>query len=130
MKLSIIDWRITSKCNNNCEFCYGNKGINTTQNFDKIIENIKKSGCEAVCITGGEPLLEDKVYYILEKLHNLGISIYLSTNGTNYMLNKNKIEPYISKLSGELNLWKIFIKETVSKPNTKSAIYYFQFDRQ
>lgn len=99
MKLSIIDWRITSKCNNNCEFCYGNKGINTTQNFDKIIENIKKSGCEAVCITGGEPLLEDKVYYILEKLHNLGISIYLSTNGTNYMLNKNKIEPYISKLS-------------------------------
>lgn len=32
--------------------------------------------------------------------------------------------------SGELNLWKILIKETVNKPNIKSAIYYFQFDRQ
>lgn len=32
--------------------------------------------------------------------------------------------------SGELNLWKILIKETVNKPNTKSAIYYLQFDRQ
>jgi ribonucleotide reductase beta subunit family protein with ferritin-like domain len=36
----------------------------------------------------------------------------------------------INGTSGELNLWKILIKETVNKPNTKSAIYYFQFDRQ
>lgn len=108
MNLSVIDWRITSKCNNNCKFCYGNKGIDTTKEIDKIIESIKLSGCEAVCITGGEPLLEDKVYYILEELHKLGVSIYLSTNGTNYMPNRDKIEPYISKLSIPLDGYNEF----------------------
>ena len=99
MKLSVIDWRITSKCNNNCKFCYGSKGISTAKEIDKIIDGIKATACEAVCITGGEPLLEDHVYDIIEKLHKSGISVYLSTNGTNYMDNRSKIEPYISKLS-------------------------------
>ena len=99
MKLSVIDWRITSQCNNNCKFCYGNKDIISTQEVDKIIDFIKFSNCEAVCITGGEPLLDNNVYYIIEKLHKIGVAIYLSTNGTEFLANRKLIEPYISKLS-------------------------------
>ena len=99
MKLSVIDWRITSQCNNNCKFCYGNKDIISTQEVDKIIDFIKFSNCEAVCITGGEPLLDNNVYYIIEKLHKIGVAIYLSTIGTEFLANRKLIEPYISKLS-------------------------------
>lgn len=96
-----IEWRITSKCNNKCFHCYASDNVPSVskEEIDKIIEKISKVNCRAVCITGGEPLIESNVYYIIKSLYDHGISIYLSTNGTNYLENINKIEPYISRLS-------------------------------
>ena len=103
MNVKVIDWRITSSCNNKCNFCYGcNNSIEDIQNKEdvgKIIDFIKKVGCEAVCITGGEPTLSQYFKYILEELHKAHISIFLSTNGTNYLSIKDSIESRISKLS-------------------------------
>ncbi|MDD4082613.1 MAG: radical SAM protein [Sphaerochaetaceae bacterium] len=100
-----IDWRITSKCNNRCAYCYASKKIRSVniKGIDRIIDGISKTDCKAVCITGGEPLMHDNVYYIIKRLYNLGIPIYLSTNGTNYLENVDKIEPYISRLSLSLD---------------------------
>lgn len=99
MRLSVIDWRITSKCNNECYHCYGSKALDTVKDLDRIIEFIKYSRCQAVCITGGEPLLENRSFDAIKKLYSANISIFLSTNGTNYMANRERIEPYIKKLS-------------------------------
>lgn len=133
MKLSVTDWRITSKCNNNCNFCYGTKGVDTADEIDKIIDGIKATACEAVCITGGEPLLEDKVFYIIEKLHQLGVSVYLSTNGTKYMANRNRIEPFISKLSlpldgvGDSNT--VNGRENDSYQTVKEILDYYEINK-
>ena len=133
MKIYVIDCRITSKCNNNCNFCYGTKGIDTTSEIDKIIDSIKSTACEAVCITGGEPLLEDKVFYIIEKLHQLGISVYLSTNGTNYMKNRSRIEPYISKLSlpldGDKESNTVNGRENDSYQTVKEILDYYELNK-
>lgn len=98
---NIIDWRITAKCNSGCEYCYASSNLPemSLNDINKTIESIVKSGCRTVCISGGEPLLNDNVIFIIKQLHISGISVYLSTNGTEYLKYREEIEKYISKLS-------------------------------
>lgn len=135
MKIRVIDWRITAKCNNSCDFCYGcNSDVEEKkdkEDIDKVIDFIKKVKCEAVCITGGEPTLCQKFYYILEELYKARIDIFLSTNGTNYLQNRTKIEPYISKLSLPLDGFsndtnKIGNRNEGSFDEVKSILDYYQ----
>jgi len=104
-KVATVDWRITSACNNSCPYCYASETLPVVaeKHMDKILFNIVILGAKTACITGGEPLLEKRTYDIIKKLHRCGISIYLSTNGKLYMSNKEKLEPYISKLSLSLD---------------------------
>lgn len=102
MSVKIIDWRITSCCNNTCGFCYAASDLKsvTSAQAEEVIRAIYKTNCDTVCITGGEPLLNaDYAIEVMRKLQGLGITIFLSTNGTNYINNINSIEPLISKLS-------------------------------
>ena len=104
-RCEIIDWRITSRCNNQCKFCYASDPIQSvdSQTKDIIIDQLFKSGCKAVCISGGEPLLDPDVIRVIEELHRKHIDVYLSTNGSEYMSNREKLEPLISKLSLSLD---------------------------
>lgn len=106
---NIIDWRITAMCNSNCEYCYASAQIKEMDDasLQKVIDEIILSGCKTVCISGGEPLLCSRVIPIMEQLHNAGISIYLSTNGTKYMEYREDLEKYISKLSLPLDGYDI-----------------------
>ncbi|MDI6887912.1 MAG: radical SAM protein [Candidatus Thermoplasmatota archaeon] len=47
-----------------------------------IIEEVKKSRCEYVCITGGEPLLQKPVRSLIHQLLRQGHQIDLETNGS------------------------------------------------
>lgn len=99
--IPIIDWRITSYCNNNCHYCYASErfGELTRKDIFLLIERIVEFGCERVCISGGEPLLCQYTLDVIKELHNNDISVYLSTNGTDYIEKRKFIEPYITKLS-------------------------------
>lgn len=101
IECNIIDWRITARCNSGCDYCYASAVLPELpeRDIDRIITAIVESGAKTVCITGGEPLLSDNALTIIKKLHNAGISIYLSTNGTKYMEHRDELEKYISKLS-------------------------------
>lgn len=101
LECNIIDWRITTKCNSKCDYCYASSccAQMSDQQISIVVNAIISSGCKVVCISGGEPLLNGQVLQIIEKLHNAGISIYLSTNGTEYMKYREELEKYISKLS-------------------------------
>lgn len=101
VKIPIIDWRITSVCNNSCKFCYASEQIEELTRSDTflLIKNIVKSGCKKICISGGEPLLRSRTLEVIKELYNNNISIYLSTNGTNYINQRELIEPYIEKLA-------------------------------
>ena len=98
---NIIDWRITAKCNCGCDYCYASADLPemSQDTIDRTIEAIVKSGCKTVCISGGEPLLSNNAIPIIRQLHSCGISIYLSTNGIEYMKYREELEKYISKLS-------------------------------
>lgn len=103
MNIRVIDWRITTACNNKCKFCYGCNpdimDLSNKEDIDRVINFIKMVKCEAVCITGGEPTLSMYFYYILEELYKAHIKVFLSTNGIDYIKNREKIEKFISKLS-------------------------------
>lgn len=105
MKLSIVDWRITASCNNACPFCYASAPLPMMDEHDvqKCIDVLDESECEAVCVSGGEPLLYVGTPSVIKRLHSAGISVFLSTNGTHYLANRGEIEPYIAKLSVPLD---------------------------
>lgn len=101
--LDVIDWRITSDCDNNCPVCYAcndnkHEDLNEEQ-IDTIIEKLTNNNCKSICISGGEPTKSKNFDIIMHKLYKNGFSIFLSTNGYKYMCYRDEIEQYIDKLS-------------------------------
>lgn len=72
-----------SGCPLRCVWC------DTTYSFEKgtkwkieeLIHKIKTFSCVEVCITGGEPLAQKNVHFLLKKLCDLGFSVTLETSG-------------------------------------------------
>jgi 7-carboxy-7-deazaguanine synthase len=74
----------TTGCNLRCSFCdtkYAyNKGREMTLN--EMIKKIKQYPCKYVCITGGEPLLQKDIIYLIDELLKKGYKIIIETNGS------------------------------------------------
>jgi 7-carboxy-7-deazaguanine synthase len=51
------------------------------QSVDEVIEAVERYGCPLVEITGGEPLLQDDVYALMEGLLARGRTVMLETGG-------------------------------------------------
>lgn len=78
-------WDITSKCNENCRFCYRNvikKDLSIEQN-KKILQNIYKSKIiNKLTICGGEPLMYEGLFQLLDEVKKPeDISLSIVTNG-------------------------------------------------
>jgi 7-carboxy-7-deazaguanine synthase len=73
-----------SGCNLRCGYCdtkYAyNEGVEQT--VGSIVQNAKLSGTKKICITGGEPLLQDGLDILAEQLISDGFEIDLETNGS------------------------------------------------
>jgi len=77
-----------SDCPYRCPFCQNHGLLNKENGWDVEIDAIAERVAEnfpfidSICITGGEPLSQaDGLVELLKKLHALGISIKLDTNG-------------------------------------------------
>ncbi len=84
----LIDWPITNKCNLNCLHCRGM--ASPELDGERILEVAKqipllKPGW--VIIEGGEPLLRQELFEVIETIYRGGIKIYLISNGM--FLNEN-----------------------------------------
>lgn len=92
----IICWRITSRCNRKCHFCFRPKSIDLDikSNF-KIINKLADDGVKGIGITGGEPLLREDIIKILKYIHSKGMKICLATNGDFYHQYCKKINKMI-----------------------------------
>lgn len=88
----IVCWRITSKCDRKCSFCFkpDSSDLNTKQIF-KIIDKLAENGIRGIGITGGEPLLRNDISRILEYLKKKNILICLATNTDKYHLYRDII---------------------------------------
>lgn len=87
-----VDLLLTSECNLQCKMCnvwkFSTKNSDlelvelSTEKIFNIIEEISALGTEYFCISGGEPLLRQDVFEIIEKAKNEGLHVNLITNGT------------------------------------------------
>lgn len=83
----IISWNTTKACNLNCKHCYrdaGKKGKDelSFEEAKSLLEEIKLAGFKIVVISGGEPLLREDIYGIIEYTKYLGLRAVLGSNGT------------------------------------------------
>lgn len=96
----VVTFRITSKCENNCAYCYGPKD-KADLNFDSInliFRRLKLFGVRSIVLTGGDPLLRTDIAEILRLLKKLGLNIFLDTSGTNFFSYNYLIDNVVSDL--------------------------------
>ncbi len=71
-------------CNLRCAYCdtrYAYEdGYDMTEN--EILQRIGSAGLNLVAITGGEPLLQDEVYHVIQALLDDGRRVLVETNGS------------------------------------------------
>lgn len=136
----------TSKCNMRCPFCH-NGDLVLKDNLEVISEEEvirflkKRQGIlEGVCITGGEPTLQNDLMSFLQKIKSLNYKIKLDTNGLkpdilkNVILHnlidyiamdiKNSIEKYTKTCGIDINTSNI--KESVSIIMNSGIDYEFR----
>lgn len=71
-------------CNLRCSYCdteyafYEGKNIS----IEEILETVKSYNCNLLEITGGEPLMQEKSYELMNKLCDNGYTVLLETSGS------------------------------------------------
>lgn len=85
-----VQWHVTDECNLKCRHCYQADDMHKTMSYedalialDKISEYIGRlDGFEAqINLTGGEPLLYNKLFELIDEIRKRGFKWALLTNG-------------------------------------------------
>jgi 7-carboxy-7-deazaguanine synthase len=78
----------TSGCNLRCWFCdsYHTSWEPTHgwESVDSLLQTVEDHGAEHVVVTGGEPMMHDRVTDLLDRLGERGYHVTVETNGTIY----------------------------------------------
>lgn len=103
-------------CNLRCKFCdtqYAyEKGEEKT--IPEIIEIVRRNETSLVAITGGEPLLQDETYKLIDRLVTDNLKVILETNGS---LRLDKVNKKVIKI--------LDIKTPSSNESTKNLYANF-----
>jgi 7-carboxy-7-deazaguanine synthase len=72
-----------SACDLRCSWCDTPYAFHegTKRSVDEVVAEIERHGCPLVEITGGEPLLQDDVYPLMDRLLERGFTVMLETGG-------------------------------------------------
>ena len=73
-----------TECNLRCNYCDTKYAYSVGKDvtISSIVEKIKKSNIDKVLLTGGEPLLQENIYILIDKLIEIGKKIFIETNGS------------------------------------------------
>ena len=63
--------------------------------IDSILERIGGFSCKLVEITGGEPLLQEELYQLIDRLHKMHYTVLIETGGS---ISLNKLDPGVVKI--------------------------------
>lgn len=98
----IITIRLTSKCNNNCKYCYAGPKSNKREmgylKLKKLFGIFHERGVKAILLGGGEPLVRKDFGKIIRELRKQGIKIFLDTNGDFFSRHKSLILNYVDTI--------------------------------
>lgn len=92
---------ITSLCNMECPYCFRVGNTLQDMSIDKFrlyLEKLITYGCQTICITGGEPLLNKDWREFLKLSKEKGLKVILSTNGVLLNIDDDALK-YIDVLS-------------------------------
>ena len=85
---------LTNKCNLRCNFCQRwkiqDEGLSTDE-WKKILADLKRNHVKTVSLSGGEPLLRKDIFELINFCRNIGLSATLDTNGILVSKFANKI---------------------------------------
>jgi len=82
-----VVWEMTSRCNLNCIHCHAFGGDASYDELSKeeamaLIDQIASLDIRSFVFTGGEPLLREDLFDLIEYAKSLGFTVFIATNGT------------------------------------------------
>jgi len=86
--LRMVAWELTRNCNLNCIHCRAaasqgpHKGELDTSECKKIFDDIASFSSPTIILTGGEPLLRDDIFEIIDYGSAKGLRLVMAINGT------------------------------------------------
>jgi len=92
----VVVWNATKTCNLECVHCYADAEVRrfvgelSTEEAQRMIEDLASINTPALLISGGEPLVRPDVLDLAEYATALGVRVTFSTNGT--LIDQKKAE--------------------------------------
>ncbi|MDH5719141.1 MAG: radical SAM protein [Spirochaetia bacterium] len=84
----VIVWNLTNHCNMTCPHCYASAKIRKPEDdlsldqLISILDKLSEFGVKIIILSGGEPLLRNDIFEIIQECNKRNIKTHLSTNGS------------------------------------------------